>query len=93
MTVASEDAPTALNGSETAPEGYRWVLQPVQRPEGARLVKTLAWRVFEDEEVLIDELAETFRSKRHSDALRWLIEQPEVRKLMFERIRGHRGAK
>jgi len=52
------------------------------------LVKKLAWRVFEDEEVLIDELAETFRSKRHSEALRWLIEQPEVRKLMFERIRG-----
>jgi hypothetical protein len=88
VTVASSDASSALNGSQEVPEGYQWVLVPENRPEGARLVRTLAWRVYEDEEVLLDALAETFRSKRHSDALRWVLEQPEVRKVMFERIRG-----
>jgi hypothetical protein len=79
---------TALNGSQEAPEGYKWVLAPTERAEGSKPSRTYAWRVYEDEEMLIDALTETFRSKRASDALRWLFEQPAVRNAMFERIRG-----
>lgn len=78
----------AVNGAWNAPEGYKWVLTPAERPEGSKPARTYAWRVFEDEEMLIDALTETFASKRASEALRWLLEQPAVRQTMFDRIRG-----
>ena len=79
---------TPANGSQSPPDGYHWVLVPETRSPGARSTRTYAWRVYEDEEVLIEALAETFASKKASEALRWVFAQPTVRQAMFDRIRG-----
>lgn len=83
-TNGSGEPPWSL---ECAPDGYQWVLVPEARSAGARLTRTYAWRVFDDEEVLIEALAETFPSKKASEALRWVFAQPTVRQTIYDRIR------
>lgn len=66
------------------PDGYKLV------PIGAKLVRTVAFRVTDEEEALLEELRASMPGSKMSDALRWLIHEPQVRDRIVEQIRASR---
>ena len=68
-----------------APEGYRLV--PI---EGRQLVRTVAFRVTDEEEALLEELRDTMPSRKMSEAIRWLIASATVRKVITDQIKASR---
>lgn len=66
------------------PNGYRLV------PVGSQLARTVAFRVTEEEEALLEELRDTMPGRRMSEALRWLIAHPQVREICTEQIKATR---
>ena len=66
------------------PPGYRLV------PDGAQLSRTVAFRVTDDEEALLEELRDVMSSRKMSEAFRWLLANEQVRKVAMEHVKAAR---
>lgn len=67
-----------------APDGYKLV------PVGRQLSRTVAFRVTEDEEALLEELRDVMPARKMSEAIRWLLANEEVRKVAMGYVKAAR---
>lgn len=73
----------------TLPPGFRLVETPtgmVVEPDGERLTHTVAFRLTPSEYLELLSFFEVFSGGRGSEALRWLLAQPEVRDVITRRV-------
>lgn len=55
---------------------------------GQKLTHTVAVRLSDEQSILLDALRTTFPSNAPSEALRWVLDEPRVRQVIAERVRG-----